>query len=78
MTPAERPTTRRLVLFYLGMLLCALMLIIGALAAIFENAPVVRIYGGLASVMSLIVGYTIARRIWPRKPVATEMNQSQV
>jgi disulfide bond formation protein DsbB len=56
------------------MLLCAVLLVIGSLAAIFEDAPVVRIYGGLTSVMAVIVGTAIARRLWPRKPVADTMN----
>lgn len=58
----------KLLLAYLGVAACASLLIIGALAAIFEEAAVVRIYGGLAAVMALVVGSTTARRIWPRKP----------
>lgn len=70
----ERPTRTFQLLAYLGIVLCAFMLVIGALAAIFEDAPVVRVYGALASLMAVIVGHTIARRIWPKKPVAEGMN----
>ena len=62
-------------LTYLGIAFCAAMLIIGALAAIVENAPVVRIYGGLTCVMAAIVGHTLARRIWPKKTIADGMNE---
>lgn len=65
---------RKLLLAYLGVLACASLLILGSLAAIFEEALVVRIYGALAAVMALIVGGTIARRVWPRKPVIEGMN----
>jgi disulfide bond formation protein DsbB len=70
----ERLTRPYQRLAYLGMLLCAVLLVVGSLAAIFEDAPVVRIYGGLTSVMAVIVGTAIARRLWPRKPVADTMN----
>ena len=58
----------KLLLTYLGVAACASLFIIGTLAAIFEEAAVVRIYGGLAAVMALAVGGTTARRVWPRKP----------
>ena len=70
----EKVKRRNLVLAYLGLVLCASLLIIGALAAIFEEALVVRIYGGLSAVMALVVAGPIARRVWPRKPVAEEQS----
>jgi len=53
------------VLTYVGVLLCATMLVVGALAAIFETAVIVRTYGGLTAVAALIVGTVISRPLWP-------------
>jgi hypothetical protein len=50
--------------------LCGLMLIVGALAALFEDALIVRIYGGLVAAMAVVVGTGIGRRVWPRHPAA--------
>jgi len=53
------------VLTYIGVFLCASMLVVGMLAVIFENAVVVRIYGGLTAAAALIVGTVMSRRAWP-------------
>jgi len=53
------------VLTYVGVFLCASMLVVGTLAAIFENAVIVRIYGGLTAAAALIVGSVISRPFWP-------------
>lgn len=61
----REPSKRTLqALFYLAASLCAAMLVLGALAAIFDNALVVRIYGGLTAAVALIVGGSFARRAW--------------
>ena len=52
------------VLTYVGVFLCASMLVVGTLAAIFENAVIVRIYGGLTAAVALIVGSVISRPVW--------------
>jgi hypothetical protein len=41
------------------------MLVVGTLAAIFENAVIVRIYGGLTAAVALVVGTLMFRRAWP-------------
>ena len=53
------------VLTYVGVFLCASMLFVGTLAAILENAVIVRIYGGLTAAVALIVGTLISRQAWP-------------
>ena len=60
------------VLAYVGVFLCASMLVVGTLAAIFENAVVVRIYGGLTAVVALIVGTAISRPFWPASAALPE------
>ena len=52
------------VLAYVSVLLCAALLVVGALAAIFETAVIVRTFGGLTAVAALIVGTVISRRLW--------------
>ena len=56
------------VVAYIGVSLCAASLILGALAALFEDAPILRIYGGLTAAMAIVVGSTIARWVWVRAP----------
>jgi hypothetical protein len=53
------------VLVYIGVFSCASMLVVGTLAAIFENAAIVRIYGGLTAAVALIVGTVMSKRVWP-------------
>jgi hypothetical protein len=60
------------VLTYLGVFLCASMLVVGTLAAIFESAVVVRIYGGLTAAVALIVGTVISRPVWPASAALPE------
>ena len=52
-------------LTYIGVFSCASMLVVGTLAAIFEHAVIVRIYGGLTAAAALIVGTLMFRRAWP-------------
>jgi disulfide bond formation protein DsbB len=49
---------------------CAVVLVIGGLAAFFEQAAIVRILGALAAVLALVVGSFIARGAWPKRPTA--------
>ena len=61
-----QPSNRTIqVLTYAGVFLCASMLVVGMLAAIFENAVVVRIYGGLTAAAALLMGTVLSRRVWP-------------
>jgi hypothetical protein len=60
------------VLTYIGVFLCASMLVVGTLAAIFESAVVVRIYGALTAAAALIVGTVISRPVWPASAALPE------
>lgn len=60
------------VLAYAGVFLCASMLVVGTLAAIFESAVVVRIYGGLTAAVALVVGAVISRPVWPASAALSE------
>ena len=53
---------------YLGVSLCAVMLVVGALAAVLEDAAILRIYGALTAVTAIVVGSAIARSVWVRAP----------
>lgn len=68
-----KPSNRTVqVLSYIGVFLCASMLIVGTLAAVFESAVVVRIYGGLTAAVALIVGTVISRPVWPASATLPE------
>ena len=60
------------VLAYVGVFLCASMLVVGTLAAIFESAVIVRVYGGLTAAVALIVGTVISRPVWPAPAALAE------
>jgi len=67
------PSTRTVqVLSYIGVFLCASMLVVGTLAALFESAAVVRIYGGLTAAAALIVGTVVSRAVWPASTALPE------
>jgi len=67
----REPSKRTLqVLLYLGVALCASMLVLGTLAAVFNNALVVRVYGGLTATVALIVGGGMVWHVWFRHHVA--------
>ena len=73
----REPSKRTLqVLLYLGVALCASMLVLGTLAAVFNSALVVRIYGGLTATVALIVGGGMAWHVWFRHHVARASEQS--
>ena len=58
------------VLLYLGVAMCAAMLVVGTLAAVFDNALIVRIYGGLTAATALVVGGGMAWHAWFHHHVA--------
>lgn len=61
-----QPSKRTIqVLTYIGVFSCASMLVLGTLAAIFESAVIVRIYGALTAVAALVVGTVMSRQAWP-------------
>ena len=64
------------ILLYVGVSLCASMLVLGTLAAVFNSALVVRIYGGLTAAVALIVGGGMAWQAWFRHHVARVSEQS--
>ena len=62
----RQPSKRTVqLLTYIGVFSCASMLVVGTLAAVFENAVIVRIYGGLTAAVALVVGTLMSRRAWP-------------
>ena len=64
------------VLLYLGVAMCAAMLVVGTLAAVFDNALIVRIYGGLTAATALVVGGGMAWHAWFHHHVARASEQS--
>ena len=64
------------VLLYLGVSLCAAMLVLGTLAAVFNSALVVRIYGGLTAAVALVVGGGMAWHAWFRHHISRVSDQS--
>jgi hypothetical protein len=64
----SEPTKLSPLIAYCVVAFCAVVLVVGGLAAFFEQAAIVRILGALAAVLALVVGNVIARCAWPKKP----------
>ena len=60
------PAEARQLLAYLGVASCGLLLVVGLLAALFEDAAAVRLFGALTALAAAIVGGTVGRRVWIR------------
>jgi hypothetical protein len=68
----KQPALARRLIAYLAVYGCALGLVVGLIAAAFEEDIRVRVTGGLAAVAAVMIGNLIAKRTWPRKPLAGE------
>ena len=64
------------ILLYVGVSLCASMLVLGTLAAVFNSALIVRIYGGLTAAVALLVGGGMAWQAWFRHHVSRVSDQN--
>lgn len=64
------PTNLSPLIVYCIVAFCTVVLVIGGLAAFFEQAPIVRILGALTAVLASVVGGVIAWRAWPKRPDA--------